>query len=484
MIIVLTGVSPNFMSNTFKNKNLNNEKHLKLDWEIIQLDMKNKLGLEVYESWLKKINFIEEFNNYLLLSVPTRFIRDWITSRYLDQILNSVKNFKKEIIRIEFKIVEQSSKDNQNLVSSKPLENKENVSFIKDSHLQYNRIDPNKTFKNFITGPSNKLAFEAALNVSRNLSNYNPLYVYAGVGMGKTHLLNAIGFELKKNNKVMFISAERFMYQFVKSIKANDMVKFKEYFRNTDILLIDDIQFMNGKEAMQEEFFHTFNALLDKGSQIIVSADRAPNKLSRIQERIKSRFSGGLVVDIQKPDQELRKKIVSDKVEELNNLYPDQIKISKEIQDFIGSEITTSIRELVGAINRTVSFSRIYNKMPNLAETKIVLKDLLNLAENKVTIDLIQTLVCKFFKISKNEMLSSRRSRYLVRPRQTAIYLTKILTSKSLPEIGREFSNRDHTTIIHSVKTIEKLKENDPEMVDNINKLKNQILYNNKENEI
>ena len=281
----------------------------------------------------------------------------------------------------------------------------------------------------------------------------------------------------------MFISAERFMYQFVKSLKANDMVKFKEYFRNTDILLIDDIQFMNGKEAMQEEFFHTFNALLDKGSQIIVSSDRAPNKLSRIQERIKSRFSGGLVVDIQKPDYELRKKIVETKTDELNNLYSDKTKISKDIQDFISKEITSNVRELTGAINRIVSFSRIYNKVPNLSETKIVLKDLLNVSENKVTIDLIQTLVCKFFKISKNEMLSSRRSRYLVRPRQTAIYLTKILTSKSLPEIGREFSNRDHTTIIHSVRTIEKLKEKDPEMVDNINKLKNQILYNN-QNEI
>ena len=300
----------------------------------------------------------------------------------------------------------------------------------------------------------------------------------------KTHLLNSIGYELKKNNKVMFVSAERFMYQFVKSIKANDMVKFKEYFRNTDILLIDDIQFMNGKEAMQEEFFHTFNALIEKGSKIIISADRAPNKLSRIQERIKSRFSGGLVVDIQKPDYELRKKIVKKKIEELNNLYPDQVKITKDIEDFIGTEITTSIREIVGAINRTVSFSRIYNKVPNLAETRIILKDLLNINENKVTIDLIQTLVCKFFKISKNEMLSSRRSRYLVRPRQTAIYLTKILTSKSLPEIGREFSNRDHTTIIHSVKTIEKIKEKDPEMVENINKLKNQILYNSSENEI
>ena len=473
------------MSNSFTNKNLNNLKTDILDWNVIQLQMKNKLGQEVYESWLKKINFVDEFNNYILLTVPTRFIRDWITSRYLDQILQIVKNYKKDLVRIEFKIADQKIiKDDQKKDEPKNFENKENISFIKDSYLQYNRIDPNKSFDNFLTSSSNKLAYEASTKASENLSHYNPLYIYGGVGMGKTHLLNAIGLELKKNNKVMFISAERFMYQFVKSIKSNDMVRFKEYFRNTDILLIDDIQFMNGKEAMQEEFFHTFNALLDKGSQIIVSADRAPNKLFRIQERIKSRFSGGLVVDIQKPDSDLRKKIVRQKTEELSKLYSGQIKIPKEIQDYISTEITASIRELVGAINRVVSFSRIYNKTPNLAETKVILKDLLNLSENKVTIDLIQTLVCKFFKISKNEMLSSRRSRYLVRPRQTAIYLTKILTSKSLPEIGREFSNRDHTTIIHSVKTIEKLKENNVEMVDNINKLKNQILYNNKDNEI
>ena len=475
---------PKKMNNINTNKTLKDFKSETLDWGSIQIQLKDKLGKDIFESWLKKISFVEEFNNYLLLSVPTRFIRDWITSRYLDQILQTVKSIKKNIIRIEFKVADQSVDKKQKNENIKTLTNNENISFLKESYLQYNRIDPNKRFENFITGSSNKLAYEASLKVSEKISYYNPLYIYGGVGMGKTHLLNSIGLELKKNYKVMFISAERFMYQFVKAIKANEMVKFKEYFRNTDILLIDDIQFMNGKEAMQEEFFHTFNALLDKGSQIILSADRAPNKLSRIQERIKSRFSGGLVVDIQKPDYELRKKIVEKKTEELSSLYPEQVKISKEIQDFISREITASIRELVGAVNRIVSFSRIYKKLPNLSETKIILKDLLNLIENKVTIDLIQTLVCKFFKISKNEMLSSRRSRYLVRPRQTAIYLTKILTSKSLPEIGREFSNRDHTTIIHSVKTIEKLKEKDPDLVDNINKLKNQILYNNKDNEI
>ena len=472
------------MKNIYKNKELRKYKSEKLDWNLIQNEMKRKLGSEVYESWLKKIDFIEEFNSYILISVPTRFIRDWITSRYLDQILKIVKTFKKNLIRIEFKIVESNTSSKNRDVNDIQIKKSENISFLKDSFLQYNRVDHNKRFENFITGRSNKLAYEASLKVTENVSQCNPLYIYGGVGMGKTHLLNAVGFELKKKKKVMFIPAERFMYQFIKSIKANDMVKFKEYFRNTDILLIDDIQFMNGKEAMQEEFFHTFNALLEKGGQIILSADRPPNKLSRIQERIKSRFSGGLVVDIQKPDLELRKNIIEKKISELNKLYADKVEVSQEIKDFISLEISNSIRELVGAVNRIISFSRIYNKLPNLAETKIVLKDLLNINENKVTIDLIQTLVCRFFKISKNEMLSSRRSRYLVRPRQTAIYLTKILTPKSLPEIGREFSNRDHTTIIHSVKTIEKLKENDKDMAENIDKLKNQILYNNKENEI
>ena len=469
-----------------ENKNtLNKNEIQKIDWEKIQLEMKNKFGKDIFDSWLRKINFSGEFSNYILLNVSTRFLRDWITSRYLDQILQIVKSHKREIGRIEISVVDNNTdeKNYENKNEKKVVSSNNNVSFIKDFFFQYNRIDPNKNFDNFIIGSSNKIAFEASKKVSEKTSHYNPLYIYGGVGMGKTHLLNSIGLSLKDTQKVMFISAERFMYQFVKSIKSNDMVKFKEYFRNADVFLIDDIQFMNGKETLQEEFFHTFNALLEKGSQIIISGDRPPNKLYKIQERIKSRFSGGLVIDIQQPDFELRYKIVKVKSEELKKYYSDQINISEEIQKFISSEIKNSIRELVGALNRVVSFSRIYNKTPNLSETKIVLKDLLNLPENKVSVDMIQSLVCKFFKISKNEMLSSRRSRYLVRPRQTAIYLAKILTSKSLPEIGREFSNRDHTTIIHSVKTIEKLKEKDDLIVDNINKLKNQILYN-KQDEI
>ena len=464
---------------------LKSEQIIKISWEKIQKEMKEKLGKDIYESWLRKISFVEEFNNYILLSVTTRFIRDWITSRYLDQILGIVRSYKSEINRIELSVNEEQNNHEDKKTKFNTQNNViNNVSFIKDHVFQFNRIDPNKNFDNFISGSSNTLALEASKKVSYKTSQYNPLYIYGGVGMGKTHLLNAIGLKLKDENKVMLISAERFMYQFVKAIKSNEMVKFKDYFRNADVFLIDDIQFMNGKEAMQEEFFHTFNALLDKGSQIIISGDRPPNKLTRIQERIKSRFAGGLVIDIQPPDFDLRLKIIKSKTEELKNYNLNQLNITEEIQFFLSKEIKNSIRELVGALNRIVSFSRIYNKTPNLSETKIVLKDLLNYSENKVTVDLIQSLVCKFFKISKSEMLSSRRSRYLVRPRQTAIYLTKLLTTKSLPEIGRDFSNRDHTTVIHSIKTIEKLKKSDNELCNSIDTLKNQILYNNQNNEI
>ena len=474
------------MSNN-QNQNLSEKIEKNIKWEEIQIELKEKFGREIYESWLKKIEFVDEFQNYILISVSTRFIRDWITSRYLDEILKIVKSYKKEIVRIEFSIANKTNdfkiSEINNFDTKKSNIKGQNISFIEESYLNYSRLDPNKNFENFVVGESNKLAYEASKKVSNDLAQYNPLYIYSGVGMGKTHLINAIGLTLKKTKKVMFISAERFMYQFVKSIKSNEMVKFKDYFRNTDVLIIDDVQFMNGKEALQEEFFHTFTSLKESMSQIIITADRPPNKLVRIQERIKSRFSGGLVVDIQNADNNLRYEIINAKCEKLKYLNSSYLEVPKEIKLFISREIKSNIREIVGALNRIISFSRIYNKVPNLSETRLILKDLLQLPENNITIELIQTEVCKYFKISKNEMLSSRRSRYLVRPRQAAIYLTKVLTSKSLPEIGRSFSNRDHTTVIHSVKTIEKIRKNDEEFNSNLESLKNKIIFN-KNNEI
>ena len=326
------------------NQNFNQNNQKTLNWEQIQEDFKIKFGKEVFESWLKKMDLIETNTNFLLISVPTRFIRDWITSRYLDTVIEVIKSHNKNINRIEFKINTLSNEIDK---SEQSLDKEEsNVTFIKDSFIQYNRIDPNKNFENFVVGPSNSLAYEASKKITDNISSYNPLYLYSGVGMGKTHLLNAIGINLKKNKKVMFISAERFMYHFVKSIKSNEMIKFKDYFRNTDVLLIDDIQFMNGKEALQEEFFHTFSALLEKGSQIVLTADRPPSKLNRIQERIKSRFSGGLVIDIQNPDMSLRSEIVKNKLNELSLVNNGSVVISQEIQNFHNTSAMSSLVNL------------------------------------------------------------------------------------------------------------------------------------------
>ena len=466
------------MKNNILNQKSENFSEKKLDWIVIQSVMKNKFGKGIYESWIKKIEFINEFNDYILISVSTRFIRDWITSRYLEQIFQIVKLYKKNVSRIEFIIKELEDnkivqRQNEHEQSS---ETNANVSFIKNSYLQYNRIDPNKKFDNFILGFSNKLAYEASKKVSQDISHYNPLYIYGGVGMGKTHLLNAIGLSLKGKSKVMLISAERFMYQFVRSLKLNEMVKFKEYFRNTEVLLIDDIQFMNGKEAMQEEFFHTFNDLMEKGSQIVITSDRPPSELNRIQERIRSRMSGGLVIDIQPPDLDLRIKILKSKFEEIKTNFKENYILSDEVFRFLASEITSNIREMVGALNRVLAFSKINTKSPTIYECKRILKDFINSNSKSINVESIQNMVASHFNLNIQELLSQRRSRSLARPRQIAMYLAKLYTTNSLPDIGRKFSNRDHTTVIHAVKKINELIKKDDEIRQNVAELKKKLL--------
>ena len=256
-----------------------------LNWNTVQEGFRKTFGSEIYSSWLKNVSLITEYNHYVILGVQTRFIRDWITSRYADKILSELKKFKLSIDRIEFKITEEKL---GTVISTKSEDRK--ISDIKDGVLNYNRLNPNLSFENFVVGKSNKIAFLSAKKISSQLSRYNPLFIYGGVGLGKTHLINAIGLELKNNSSVMFISAERFMYQFIKSIKKNEMVNFKDFFRKANVFIIDDIQFIRGKEGLQEEFFHTFNSLFDKSAQIIISSDRPPNKLDRVQERIKSRL--------------------------------------------------------------------------------------------------------------------------------------------------------------------------------------------------
>ena len=330
-------------------------------------------------------------------------------------------------------------------------------------------------FGNFIQGSSNEIALSYSKKVCQHLSRYNPLFICGGVGLGKTHLLNAIGLELQSENKVMFISAERFMYHFIKSIKKNDMVNFKDFFRKSSVFIIDDIQFIRGKESLQEEFFHTFNSLIEKGSQIIISGDRNPMKLDRIQERIKSRLAGGLVVDIDIPDLELKNKIIRKKIEEIQSQFKESINLSDEVIDYIARESKTNIRELIGILNRVIAFGRVQNKDLSVSDCKNILKDVFSQIK-VITVDKIQNVVSNFYNIPLSEMLSQRRSRPLARPRQVAMFLAKKMTTRSLPEIGRRFANRDHTTVIHAVKTITRLSEQDDEMKKNINQIRSLLL--------
>ncbi len=441
-----------------------------IEWEKILLTLKSSFGKDIFESWLRNINLKKELNHYVILTAPTRFVRDWIVSRYADKVLDIIKAHKKSIQRIEFVIDEVEEKSDK-----KNYEKNGQISLIENSLLNYNQFNPNNRFDNFMVGESNELAYTATRKVCVETSHYNPLYIYSAVGMGKTHLLNSIGLEVGKTKKAMFISAERFMYHFIRSIKSKDMVKFKDFFRRANIFIIDDIQFIRGKEAMQEEFFHTFNALIEKGSQIIVSADRSPSNLDKVQERIKSRLSGGLVIDIQPPDLSLRIKILKNKFEEIKRNFKENYKLNDDVLNFLASEVTTSIREMVGALNRVLAFSKIGEKSPTIYECKKILKDFINQNNKLINIDFIQNVVATHFNLNIQEMLSQRRSRSLARPRQIAMYLSKHYTTNSLPDIGRKFSNRDHTTVIHAVKKIDELIKKDNEIKQNIIEIKKKL---------
>ena len=441
-----------------------------LIWNEVLKKFQSNFGNDIYESWIKNINLKKEFNHYVVLSAPTRFVRDWIVSRYADKILDILKTFKKSIQRIEFLIEESEEKGIKlDYKKSNP------ISFIENSLLNYNRFNLNNRFDNFMVGESNELAFTAARKICVETSHYNPLFIYSTVGMGKTHLLNAIGLEVGNEKKVMFISAERFMYHFVRSIKNNDMVKFKDFFRKSNIFIIDDIQFVGGKEGIQEEFFHTFNALIERGAQIVISSDRSPSNLDRIQERIRSRLAGGLVIDIQPPDLNLRIKILKKKFEEIKKNFGENYNLDEEVISFLASEITSSIREMVGALNRILAFCKINTKSPSIFECKKILKDFISYNNKIINVEHIQNLVAAHYNLNIQEMLSPRRSRSLARPRQIAMYLSKQHTTNSLPEIGRKFSNRDHTTVIHAVKKIEDLIKKDNEIKQSILEIKKKL---------
>ena len=433
---------------------------IKKNWEIVQQKLKETYGLDVYKSWIQNVEAKGIDFSSLILVVKTRFVRDWIVSHYADKILDHYQKLDNSVSRIQFEINEIfDEKRSTNILD---FGSGTKIIDLKDTNYGINRIDPRLNFESFVTGESNQLAFSAAKRVTESLGHYNPLYIYGGVGLGKTHILNAIGNQLKQmDKKVIYLSAERFMYQFVKSIKNKDTHKFKEIFRNADVLILDDIQFISGKEVTQEEFFYTFNSLLENQSQVVISCDRSPNELDRIQDRIKSRLSGGLVVDVQPPDIGFRLEILKKRCLTEKNHFGNEILINDEILSFISNEFKSSVRDMLGVLNRVIASARIQNKTPTLQDAKLILKDLLNNMQSVISIEDIQKIVVAYYNLSMNDFLSARRSRHIARPRQIAMYLSKKLTTKSLPEIGRKFTGRDHTTVIHAIKKIEELMSKD-----------------------
>ena len=451
--------------------------NLKEQWSNVLKKLNSEYGNEIFNSWIKNIKIHSQEDEVLIFTVPTRFIRDWITSHYLDKIIFFLNTENSEIKRVKINI--------DNSLTSNMLQMENNLDSSKKYSLNINHndewpLDERFTFEKFIVGPSNELAFASAKRLSlSDKFEFNPLYLYGGVGLGKTHLLHSIAWQVKENNsesKVLYLSAERFMFQFIKSLRQKDTMAFKQKFRSVDVLILDDIQFMIGKSSTQEEFFHTFNALLDLNKKVVISCDRAPSDLKGFDERIKSRLSGGLVTDILPASFDLRYSILKKKSEELVVRNNNNIVLDDDILVFLAKTIVTNVRELEGALNKVFTFSNILGKKIDVELTKSVLKDLLRSSNRRITIDEIQNKVSNYYNIKIEDLTSSRRIRSFARPRQIAMYLSKKYTIRSLPDIGRQFSGRDHTTVIHAVKTVEKLISSNQDMNNDVNLIKKNFL--------
>ena len=438
-----------------KSKNLS---EIQAQWVTVRGRIRQKIGDAQFKSWIKMIVLQDYDDHKVILSVPSNFIRTRIIEQYLDIIKSYwlIQNLK--INDIQIIVSEDSAKNKIEKSQSQNID-----SYSKNEKDVFKSIssdlDNRFTFSNFIVGKPNELAFAAARRVSEAKDvPFNPLFLYGGVGLGKTHLMHAIAHEIKSRSplrRVIYMSAEKFMYHFIKALRFKNTVAFKEQFRNVDVLMIDDVQFISGKDSTQEEFFHTFNALIDQNKQLIISADKSPQDLEGIEERMRSRLGWGLVADIHPLNYELRLGILQAKSEKLTT------KISENILEFLAHKITTNVRELEGALNRLSAFSSLVGREINLDMVQDLLKDLLKSSQKKVNIEEIQKKVSQHFNIKMSDMSSARRSRTVARPRQVAMYLSKNLTSRSLPEIGRRFGNRDHTTVIHAVRKVEELRNKD-----------------------
>ncbi len=442
-------------------------------WGRIRAELRSSLGNDAFQSWIDPLDFIDAEAGVARFAAPTRFIGDWVGRNYGDAIRRLFLASQLTIHRLDFRTVD--SRKRPSLAAPK-AETK--VYSTTQGDLPGSPLDARFKFESFVVGKPNELAHAAARRVAEGGPvTFNPLFLYGGVGLGKTHLMHAIAWEMKAakpDARVLYLSAEQFMYRFVQALRFKDMHSFKEQFRSVDVLMIDDVQFIAGKDSTQDEFFHTFNALIDQNKQIVISADRAPGEIDGIEERIKSRLQWGLVVDLHPTDYELRLGILQSKVEAQLRLNPD-VHIDHGVCEFLAHRISSNVRVLEGALTRLFAFASLVGREINLDMTQECLADILRASERKVTIDEIIRKVADHYNLRLTDMLSPRRARAVARPRQVAMFLSKTLTSKSLPEIGRRFGGRDHTTVIHAVRKVEELRLSDGQINEDVELLRRML---------
>ena len=456
-------------------------------WTRIRARLRADVGEAAFNSWLKPLTLGEMLGSRLRIAVPTRFMRDWIEQNYGPQLSEFWQEENANVSQVEI-IVEPTrtavqapdgsplSPNGRHDGATTPLSGgfeHANAADATGSEDVRALLDPRFVFNNFIVGRTNELAHAAARRVAESdIVPFNPLFLFGGVGLGKTHLMHAIAWHITERDpsrRVLYMSAEKFMYQFIRALRFRTTMDFKEQFRSVHVLMIDDIQFIAGKDSTQEEFFHTFNALVDQNRQIVVSADKSPSDLDGMEERLRSRLGCGLVADIHPTDYELRLGILQDKAEQLGVQMPDKVL------EFLAHKITSNVRELEGALNRIVAQSTLVGRPITLETTQDVLRDLLRANDRRVTIEEIQKRVAEHFNIRLADMHSARRARAVARPRQVAMYLAKQLTARSLPEIGRKFGGRDHTTVMHAVRKVEELRATDNSFNEDVELLKRML---------
>jgi chromosomal replication initiator protein len=443
-------------------------------WIGVQRRLKTDLGASVAKSWISPLSANRLENGVLYLHAPSLFLRDWVQNNYADRILHCSRQENKSIKEIDISVPEVSvdsaaGKDGASGGKIVPFGaatlpgEKVKLDDTQDISIP---LDPRQTFENFVVGKPNELAYAAAVRIAESDKvAFNPLFLYGPVGLGKTHLMNAIAWSIKSrspNRDIAYLSAEKFMYQFVRAVRFKDTMAFKEQFRSFDVLMIDDIQFICGKESTQEEFFHTFNALVDNKRQVIVSADKSPSDLDGMEERLKSRLGWGLVADIHPTTYELRIGILQSKAAMC------VVKIPDRVLEFVAHKITSNVRELEGALNRIVANAMFVGREVTIDSAKEVLADLLRINERKISIDEIQKKVASHYAIRLGDMSSTRRVRQVAMPRQVAMYLAKKMTTMSLPEIGKNFGGRDHTTVLHAIRKIEELIARDANIAEDV----------------